>query len=63
MTPYEPLCGHGYKGKTIPFGEPILAFTATEGVPKGQATWTRCIFLGKSVLNDVYICGSTYYVS
>ena len=57
MTPYELLCGHGYKGKTVPFGEPILAFTATEGVSKGQAKWTRCIFLGKSVLNDMYICG------
>lgn len=57
MTSYELLCGHGYKGKAIQFGEPIFACTATEGVPKGQAKWTRCIFVGKSVLNDMYTCG------
>ncbi len=56
MTPCELLCGHGHKGKPIPFGEPIFVFTATKGVPKGQAKWTRCIFLGKSVLHDMYIC-------
>ena len=57
MTPFELLCGHGYNGKALPVGEPIFAFTATEGVPKGQAKWTRCIFLGKSVLNDMYTRG------
>ena len=57
-TPYELLAGHGYTGKTLMFGEPVLAYTAIEGVTnKGQAKWTRCLFLGKSNLNDMYICG------
>jgi hypothetical protein len=46
------------KEKSLQFGEPFSAYTAIEGVAnKGHTKWTRCLFLGKSNLNDMCICG------
>ena len=57
-TGYELLTGHDYKGKVCMFGEPIMAYTYVAGKPKGSAKWTRAIALGKSLLNDMHICGT-----
>ncbi len=57
QTGYELLTGHGYRGKVAMFGEPILAYTFVDGMPKGDARWTRGLFLGKTALNDMYIIG------
>ena len=57
QTGYELLTGHGYRGKVAMFGEPILAYTFVEGMPKGDARWTRGLFLGKTALNDMKIIG------
>ena len=46
QTGYAMLTGHSYKGKVAVFGEPILAYTFIEGMPKGNAPWTRGLFTG-----------------
>ena len=57
QTGYELLTGHGYRGKVAMFGEPVWAYTFVDGMPKGDARWTRGLFLGKTALNDMYIIG------
>ena len=56
MTPYERTCSAAYKGKLVPYGEPIFA----QVVPKrkGNARWLKALFLGKTRSNDQFIVAS-----
>ena len=55
LTSYERSCGARYSGRIAPFGEPVYAQVTPK--QKGNARWLLCVFLSKSVVNDMFIVG------
>ncbi|CAE7721765.1 GIP [Symbiodinium sp. CCMP2592] len=53
LTPYERCYSTAYKGKLVPFGEPVFG----QIVPKrkGNAKWLKAVFVGKTRSNDQYL--------
>ena len=56
MTPYERCTGSQYQGRLAAFGETVLAYLKPK--VKGLATWTRGVFLGKTLKSDLFIIGT-----
>ena len=60
-TPFELIAGRPFQGAFAVFAEPVMAYVAVSGMPKGKAKWQRAVALTKSGLNDMYIvaCNGT----
>ena len=54
-TPYELMSGHAYHGKLCQFGQPVLGFVGDSTNKKGDPKWKKCIFLTKTLNNDMFV--------
>ena len=54
-TAYERATRMTYGGKVAMFGERVMAFIKTNSTGKAAPRWIECIWLGKTMLNDVHI--------
>ena len=57
-TAYERATGMTYGGKICLFGERVMGFLKTNSTGKAAPRWAECIWLGKTMLNDVNIVWS-----
>ena len=57
-TAYERATGMTYGGKVCLFGERVMGFLKTNSTGKAAPRWVECIWLGKTMLNDVNIVWS-----
>ncbi|CAE7775394.1 unnamed protein product, partial [Symbiodinium sp. CCMP2592] len=58
LTSYERITGCSYRGKLVPYAEPIFAYIRTANSPKGNPKWVQAVFLSKSWINDMFIVGT-----
>ena len=54
-TPYELISGHSYHGKLCQFAQPVLGFVGDSTNKKGDPKWRKCIFLTKTLNNDMFV--------
>ena len=54
-TAYERATGMVYKGKICMFGERIMNYLKTTNTGKEAPRWVECVWLGKTMLNDVNV--------
>ena len=54
-TPYELISGHSYHGKLCQFAQPVLGFVGDSTNKKGDPKWKKCIFLTKTLNNDMFV--------
>ncbi|CAE7244151.1 unnamed protein product [Symbiodinium sp. CCMP2592] len=59
LTSYERITGCRYRGKLVPYAEPIFAYIRTANSPKGNPKWVQAVFLSKSGINDMFIVGTS----
>ena len=56
FTAYEKISGTRYRGKLVAYAEPVFAYI--KPAQKGNAKWVMSVFLGKSVINDMFLVGT-----
>ena len=56
FTAYEKIAGTRYRGKLVPYAEPVFAYIRPS--QKGNAKWVMSVFLTKSVINDMFLVGT-----
>ena len=54
-TAYEIVTGHGYHGKLVAYGSPVMVHVGDTRKQKGEAKWKPGIFLSKSLNNDMFV--------
>ena len=54
-TPYELISGHAYHGKLCQFAQPLLGFVGDSTNQKGDPKWRKCVFLTKTLNNDMFV--------
>ena len=59
LTSYERMTGCRYRGKLVPFAEPVFSYVRTANSPKGNPKWVQSIFLSKSSVNDMFVVATT----
>ncbi|CAE7253745.1 RE1 [Symbiodinium sp. CCMP2456] len=53
LTAYERATNARYTGRLVCFGEPVFGQISVK--KKGNARWVRCVFLSKTISNDMFI--------
>ena len=53
LTSHERASGCRYNGRLLPFAEPCWGYVRP--AQKGDARWAMCLFLSKSLINDMFI--------
>ena len=58
-TPYERCFGIQYRGNLARFGEVVMCALSTAHVKKGKPKFVKMIFLGRTLQNNMYVCGTS----